>query len=111
MKEIVQNIWKGIVTPSARNEDEYSFLVIAIAHIMLGASFVWLGWFAIFIPLIYFIVKEIPDLMNGGSLLDSFADSFFLSVGLTYSGPVLWPIVILVTGVVGTVAFFWYRAR
>jgi len=89
MRQNFSSLWKEINTPSSSKESSYTFLIIALAHIMLGALFSWLGFI---FSILYFILKERSDLNKGGSLGDTIYDTLFVSIGVLYSGPMWWPI-------------------
>lgn len=86
--------------------DPYTWAVIGIGHVMLGAALAGLFGFAaaglrLALALAYWLVKERGDLRRGGSLRDGLIDSAFVGVGAFYSGPAWWPVAVLVTVSVG----------
>lgn len=100
LKEIFQELW----TPSGSigvNPKGYQRAVEGIGHSVLGAFCVSLlglpmGVLTSFvIAAIYFVVKETSDLKKGGRLPDSVEDALFVAIGCAYSGPVVWPLTVL----------------
>lgn len=82
------------MTPSARDETPYLFILIAIGHALLGAVLSW-GGFAI--AVLYWVVKERGDLKRGGAWRDGFVDTGFVAVGLLYDGSIWWPVLVFVS--------------
>lgn len=73
--------------PSPRNEETAIWLTIGLAHMLAGmivaylASYI-IGFLAVvFIPLVYFLLKEVPDTTRGGSWRDSIEDTGFVTAG------------------------------
>ena len=91
-------LWRSIVTPSSANETPYQFAVIAIGHAMLGAALSWGGFL---IAVAYWVIKERGDLKRGGAWRDGLIDTGFVSLGLIYSGPIWWPVAVMVLAGVG----------
>lgn len=103
MKNIGRNfkaLWKSAMTPSAPNETPYQFVVIAIGHAMVGAAMSWGGFM---VAALYWFVKERRDLKRGGAWLDGLVDTAFVALGLAYSGPIWWPMVVMFSAVFGAV--------
>ena len=109
-----------ILTPSARDEDAYTWAVIGIGHAMLGAAIAavlgWLvppevalpfvvapGWLALAVG--YWWIKERRDLRRGGRWLDGATDALFVGLGAFY-GPSWWPLAIF-AAVAGGLAARW----
>lgn len=89
------NLIADILTPSARDESAYDKSVIAIGHVMLGATAAqWVpyyfapAWLALMAA--YWLAKERGDLLRGGSWRDGMWDTAFVGYGLLY-GPWWWP--------------------
>lgn len=98
----------SILTPSARAEDGYTWAVIGIGHVMLGAALQGLlgavGAAArLLITAGYWLAKERGDLKRGGSLRDGLVDAAFVGVGAFYSGPRWWPVAVMLVVGVGAV--------
>lgn len=87
-----------ILTPSGF-ESGYGWSVIATGHVMLGAALapVWP------IALLLYAAKEAYDLRRGGRLWDGAADLLLVLVGMTYSGPWAWPVIVFAAICVGAV--------
>jgi hypothetical protein len=86
-----------ILTPSARDESTYDKSVIAIGHVMLGASaaepvgmYVGPAWLLIMV--VYWLIKERGDLKRGGSWRDGIWDAAFVGFGGLYVGAWWWPV-------------------
>lgn len=112
MIEIIESVWREVMTPSQPKESPYTFILIQIGHCMLGAAlsviFPGAWWFVI--PPLYYAIKELPDLMNGGSLGDGIIDTMFIALGAMYI--ILypwWPLIVLAT--VGAMTLIVYAKK
>lgn len=89
-RTIIRDFVGALRTPSSRDEAAYDFLVIAVAHAVLGAAAISLlgmwGW--TLLPA--YIVKEIKDIRRGGDLADSVMDTGFVVLGAVINSPPLW---------------------
>lgn len=83
-----REFWSEVSQPSDRSETAYQWASIACGHVVVGMTAAavsgWLGradaaW--MLAPL-YFAVKELRDIMRGGSELDSLVDTAFFALGL-----------------------------
>lgn len=101
---MVSDIWREIMTPSARDEGPYLWAAIAIGHAMLGAVLSWGGFF---MAAVYWLAKERRDLRRGGALSDGIVDSCFVGLGIAYPGPIWWPM--LIFGAVAAGLFVRFR--
>lgn len=91
-----------ILTPSPRDEDAYTWAVIALGHVMLGAALQGAlgaaGALArLALTAVYWLAKERGDLRRGGTLKDGLIDAAFVGVGAFYAGPRWWPVVVMMT--------------
>lgn len=108
----ILSLWRTILTPSPRREDGYTWAVIALGHVMLGAALAGLldGLGAALVmsarlalSLAYWLAKEAGDLRRGGGLWDGLGDAAWVGVGLAYAGPWWWPVAVLAAVIVGAV--------
>lgn len=93
-------LWREAMRPSGPSEHPYRFTVIAIGHAMLGAVLSWAGLIA---AGIYWIVKEWRDLRRGGAWRDGLIDTAFVGLGTLYTGPLWWPVLVMLLAVTGAV--------
>lgn len=91
--DAIRAIWADLMTPSGYGTP-YTAATSAIAHAVLGACF---GWWGITFALVYFVVKEWPDIKRGGAWLDSLEDATMVALG-TFYGPWWWPLLMLSCG-------------
>ena len=105
-------LWHTVMTTSSRHEDGYTWAVIALGHIMLGAALAGavsgVGYsFPLLVRLsvsvIYWMTKEYRDIRQGGGLIDSISDTAWVGYGLLYVGPFWWPLAALVVIGIGGV--------
>lgn len=98
MIEAIKRILASVSQPSVR-ETGYTWAIIATGHVMLGAAFasVWP------VALLLYAAKEVRDLRRGGRLADGVADFLLVAVGLTYTGPLWWPVAVFGTVCAGAV--------
>ena len=112
MIDTLRALWRGIATPSSPSEDAYSFTVIALAHVLLGAGLAALsGAPAWQVAVGYAVLKEGVDLWRGASWRDALLDALFVALGALYSGPLWWPVTALVAAPVGAVWIAAARGR
>lgn len=111
VRDAIMAIWREMVTPSRRDEGPYLSVLIAIAHAMVGATFVSfvavLPWAVLpiaraGIPLVYWLAKERGDIRRGGSVLDGLTDAGFVALGAAYGGA-SWPATVLGAAVCVTI--------
>ena len=112
MTRSLRALWRGIATPSSASEDAYSFTVIALAHVLLGAGLAALtGAPAWQIAAAYALLKEGVDLWRGASWLDALLDALFMALGALYTGPLWWPVAALVSALAGAIGVAAWRRR
>lgn len=97
---VMRDLWREILTPSPADEKSYRFTVVAISHAMLGAVFSFLG---LLFGFAYWVLKERKDLRRQGNLWDGLIDTAFVVIGTFYSGPIWWPISIMLLAGLGGV--------
>ena len=102
----IKRLIDAILTPSQRDEDGYTWAVVGIGHVMLGAALQGLlGWsgaaLRVLIAVGYWLAKERGDIRRGGALRDGLVDAAFVGVGAFYSGPRWWPLAVMATVCVG----------
>ena len=99
-------IWRELVTPSAADEGPYLWMLIAIAHAVVGAALAqimpgaWPAAARALVPLIYWLVKERGDLRRGGRVADGLTDAAFVGLGIFY-GEWWWPAGIMSLALIG----------
>lgn len=105
-------LWNTILTPSPRREDGYTWVVIALGHVMLGAALAGvLSGYGNSVPLLlrlscsvcYWLMKECRDIRRGGTVVDSISDTAWVGYGLLYEGTNWWPILALIVIAIGGV--------
>ena len=82
----VSALWATILTPSARDEDGYTWACIFLGHAVLGLAIgqafgAEAAGSRALLAAVYWLVKERGDLRRGGSLLDGAADALALWAG------------------------------
>ncbi len=103
-------LWLTILTPSPRREDGYTWALIAIGHVMLGAAVAGLadGWgnamplaARLALSVGYWLIKERGDLRRGGAMADGIGDAAWVGYGLLYVGPAWWPTAAMLGAAIG----------
>ena len=107
-----------ILTPSKRDENAYTWAVIAMGHVLLGAAIAAILYLLfgdgtpvvalltatrLGIAVAYWVIKEHGDLRRGGSWLDGVVDTLFVGLGSLYAGPEWWPLAVWAAIAIGLV--------
>lgn len=88
----LRDLWAEMMRPSGADEPPYKWMVIGIAHAMLGAA---LSWGGLLVAAVYWWIKERGDLRRGGAWRDGLVDTGFVALGTLYAGPLWWPLAVL----------------
>ena len=95
MIRFAAHLWAGLSRPSRRDQTPEEALVRGLAHAVLGAALgLLLPWWAIIV--FYGVFKELGDVRQGGSRLDSAFDSGFVAIGAVSFGG--WPVAAIALG-------------
>ncbi len=106
MRDALRRLIATIRTPSRADEDGYTWALIGIGHVMLGAALQGLLGAAgaaarLLIAAGYWAVKERRDLRRGGGLRDGLVDAGLVCVGAFYDGARWWPVAVMLAIAVG----------
>jgi len=103
----ILDIWREMMTPSARGERPFLSLLIAVAHAVLGAA-LWplasglVAGARLAAPALYWLIKERADLKRGGGVRDGMIDAAMVGLGAFY-GAGWWPAAILSAAVLAAI--------
>ena len=86
-------LFDELMTPSASDETPYERLVIALAHVILGAALA--SVLPVWLVIVIYVLKEAWDVSRGGSARDSLWDTAAVVLG-TFYGPAWWPIAAII---------------
>lgn len=98
-----RQLWADLTTPSEPDEPLHYWGAIQTTHAVMGALVACLlslaGWHSftlgIALTVAYLVIKEGTDMLKGGSLSDSLADTFYVGLGLLFGALSGFPVVLL----------------
>ena len=90
---MIRDFLLELLTPSPREETLYTWVVIAMAHALLGMGLADAAAMLGIEPItalggvvaVYVFGKELGDLFRNGRFLDSVLDTLFVTLGLAYT--------------------------